>query len=81
MDDLEFLQQPIQGMAYRVVDEDGADAAADDQKDRFIRSKMAEVQSGQAAAGQKFPSDGRPGQHRLALREIFHGLREVAADF
>ena len=81
MDDLKFLQQTVQRIADRVVDEDGADAAADDQKHRFIRGKMTEIQGSQTVAGQQLSPDRGTGQYGLALREISHSFREVAADF
>ena len=76
---LEILQQLRQGIPDCFIDISGTETSADDHDHRLIRSKSAHVKSRKLTALGQFRTDGRTGEDGFVCRNVFHGLREIAA--
>src|SRR5699024_6288645 len=80
VDNLEVLQQFRKDLADGIIDGRRAQTAADDENHRFIGGKASKFQGADGVTCQQLLADGRTCQYSLALRQKFHGFREIAAD-
>ena len=81
MDDLIFFQKFRQNTADGIIDGNRSLASADNEDNRFVCGKSAEVQCGKFIAMQKLFTNRLAGQDCFSFRNVTHGFREVAAYF